>query len=231
MTDRASTPYPDEQVFYRRQTATSTAVIWLAGGVIALALAAVGFVLALVVRVHQTAQQIQASRGRRTALLAGGLGLALLIISGLLAWNTRSEMRAADRLQREGVPGDAQIEQRFLAPNGVTPRLVYRITTPDGRTASRNAEIQRPFWELLAQARTVPVVYVLDDPAISRLAFGEAEERDPFKQPGIGYLLPSAGAVLALILVLSAPFLWRGWDFKIDSRSGRISIRRPACLS
>ena len=80
---------------------------------------------------------------------------------------------------------------------------------------------------MLANVQTVPVVYVPDDPGISRLAFGEEEERDPFKQLGIGYGLPAVAAVVGLFILASAPFLWRGWDIKMDSKSGRISIRRP----
>jgi hypothetical protein len=240
MTAKASIRPSDERVFCRHQTATSTAVVWLACGVIALTLAAIGFVLAVVLRVDpfslhfmttlpalggigallvgwrtarapdevavgpegvriasrgrsstygweeigwssiqsgeffggrflklydcqgrrlarissaiedfdalakiiaqriaakpdQTAQQIQAAKGRKTALLAVGLGGALVVISGFLAWNTRSEIRAAERLKQEGIPGTLRSNNAFWRPTA--SRHASSIASPPLRDA------------------------------------------------------------------------------------------------
>ena len=174
----------------------------------------------------QTADRVRSSRGKRSAVFMAGTGVVGLAVAAAVAWMTYRELRA-DRLLRESaVPGEAQIEQRFLAPNGVTPRLVYRITAPGGRSATRNAEVARPVWDALAGARTVPVLYIPDEPGISRLAFGEAEDRDPFKQPLIGYGLPVAVALLSLFFLATAVLMWLGWDIDLDSKTGRVSIKR-----
>jgi hypothetical protein len=112
----------------------------------------------------QTASQIQLSKAKRTATLAAVAGVLGLAISGALAWHTRDEIRAARMLERSAVPGRAQIERRFLAPNGVTPRVIYRVTTPDGRSATHNAEVERRVWNALEGAQTVPVLYVPEEP-------------------------------------------------------------------
>ena len=47
--------------------------------------------------------------------------------------------------------------------------------------------MNRADWDRLEGATSVPVVYVPGEPAISRLAVGEAEERDPTHSPLVGY--------------------------------------------
>jgi hypothetical protein len=177
-------------------------------------------------RGDQTADRVRASRSKRSALFLAGTGVVFLAVAGAVAWMTYRERRAEQLLAASAVPGEAEIEQRFLAPNGVTPRLVYRVTTPDGRTATRNAEVERPVWDALAGARTVPVLYVLDEPAISCLASGEARDRDPFKEPLIGYGLPVTVALLSLFFLAMAILMWLGWDIDLDSKTGRFSIKR-----
>jgi hypothetical protein len=99
------------------------------------------------------------------------------------AWMMHDKQRAARRLKEAVVPGEATIERRFLAPYGVTPRLEYRITIPEGKAATRNTEVDREYWDSLEGARTSPVVFVPDEPSISRLEEGRAPERDLADQP------------------------------------------------
>jgi hypothetical protein len=173
-----------------------------------------------------TAGRIQASKARRTAIYMTLGGTVFLALAGFLAWETHREARAQRLLAETGIAGIAEIEDRFLAPNGVTPRLVYRITTADGRTASRNAEVERGVWDQLEGAKRVAVVYVPDEPAISRLAFGEAERRDFLKTPVGGYGLAGLVAAMSLFFIGAAILMFRGWDIDFDSKTRRISIKR-----
>jgi hypothetical protein len=172
------------------------------------------------------AGRIQTSKAKRTATLAAVMGVVLLAACAALAWNTHTEIRAARLLEESAVPGQAQIERRFLAPNGITPRLIYRVTTDDGRSATHNAEVERRVWEKLEGAQTVPVLYVPENPSISRLMIGEVKEPSSFQQPLIGYGLPIAGAVLAIFLLGAAAVLFSGWNIDLDSKTGRLSIKR-----
>jgi hypothetical protein len=175
---------------------------------------------------NQIADKIQLSKAKRTAILSAVVGVLALAISGLLAWHNHDEIRAARLLEQSAVPGTAEIEKRFLAPNGITPRLVYRITTPDGRSAENNVEVERRVWDKLEGAKSVPVLYVPEDPSISRLLIGEVESRDSAENPIIGYGLPAAGAALGLFFIGAAVLLSFGWSIDLDSKTGKLSIKR-----
>ena len=174
----------------------------------------------------ETADRIGRAKAKRTAVFWAVAAVALLALAGAIAWMTHRDLRAARLLQESAVPGEAEIEERFLAPNGVTPRLVYKITAPDGRSATRNAEVFRRLWDQLVGVKTVPVIYVPDEPWISRLAFGEPEDRELTKQPLIGYGLPALAAALSIYLLVAAVLMWRGWDIDFDSKTGHIAIKR-----
>jgi hypothetical protein len=173
-----------------------------------------------------TAGRIQLAKAKRTAVFTGLAGIVFLGVAGALAWTAHEKMRGARLLEETGALGVADIERRFLAPNGVTPRLVYRVTASDGRSGTRNAEVTRSVWNALDGAKTVPVVYVPEDPSFSRLAFGEVKEDDPLQQPLTGYGLPAIGAVMSLFFLAVAALNWCGWGLDLDSKSGRFSIRR-----
>ena len=173
-----------------------------------------------------TTDRIQAAKAKRSAVFMALGGVAFLALAVSVASMTRSDLRAARLLKEAAVPGQARIERRFLAPNGVTPRLEYRITTPEGRSATRNAEVVRPVWDALEGAQTVPVLYVPGEPSISRLAIGEAEDRDAFKNPVIGYGLPAIVALMSILFLVASALMWRGLDIDLDSKTGRLSIKK-----
>lgn len=177
-------------------------------------------------KTDDTATRIQVAKARRTGVLAGLTGLGLLALACAIAWMTSREIRAKHLLETQAIDGEAQIEDRFLAPNGVTPRLVYRITTADGQTATRNAEVLRDFWDKLADAKTVAVRYVPSEPSISRLAAGEPEDRDPFKEPLVGYGLPVVVGIMGIGLMVGAVLLWLGWDIGTDPETKRFRVKR-----
>jgi len=173
-----------------------------------------------------TTQRVQLTKARQSAVFIVVVSVVFLAVSAFVARETRDELRAKQRLQREAVPGEARIEERFLAPNGITPRLVYRIATPGGRSAQRNAEVERPVWDQLAGATTVAVLYVPDEPEISRLASGEVEDSSLFSQPLLGYGVPLALSLTCLVFLATAVLQWRGLDIDYDSKTGRFSIKR-----
>jgi hypothetical protein len=173
-----------------------------------------------------TAERIRTRKAKRSALLTAAVAVALLAAGGGLVWMTYREQRAARLLEQVAVPGEAEIVRRFLAPNGITPRLEYRVTTPAGRSATRNAEVTRPYWDSLEGAASVPVRYVPDEPKISRLVTGEPEETDITRKPLFGYGLSAAVSVLSLVLLGAAWLQWCGWDIDLDSKTGKLSIQR-----
>jgi hypothetical protein len=177
-------------------------------------------------RPGDTSEQIRIRKSRRSALITAAVSIALLTVAGLNVWMAHRQARADRLLEEAAVPGEAEIERRFLAPNGITPRLEYRVTTADGQSATRNAEVTRDYWDGLEGESTVPVVYVPGEPAISKLAEGEPESNDITDKPAVMYGLSIALAVLCLVFLAAAVLQWYGWDIDLDSKTGKISIRR-----
>lgn len=173
-----------------------------------------------------TARQIQAKKSRRTAVLSLATGVFLMVATVFVAWDTRETQEMARRLAAEGTPGKAEIVRRFLAPNGVTCRVEYRVTTPDGRSDTRNVEVEPAYWKALEGQTQVPIVYVPDKPQYSRLAFGEVVGRRTAERPLFGYGLAAVGAALALICLAGSVMLWNGRDVHYDSTTRRWSLQR-----
>lgn len=176
-------------------------------------------------KTDKTADRIQLSKARRAAVFSAILGLFGLASAPFLAWYTYDEQRAERLLQEAAVPGEATVEELFLAPNGVTPRLVYRITTPDGKTATRNAQLRRSLWDAFQGIKTVPVVYVPDEPEISRLQFGEDEDRRAFHSPWIGYLASGFFGVMAIGALAMTLIFWRGLTLAFDKEKGWFAFK------
>jgi len=166
------------------------------------------------------------AKARRSAVFVGMGGIAFIMLSVFVVVETRDTIRAERRFQEAAVPGQARIEERHMAPNGFTPSLVYRIIAPGGRSARRNAEVERSVWDQLAGCVAVPVFYVPDEPEISHLAAGEVEDLSLFKQPLLGYGMPAVLTVMSLFFLAAAALQWRGWDIDLDSRTGCLSIKR-----
>lgn len=192
--------------------------------------ALVGFdELAELIRAHTRSEEpasdeARLRRSRRSALLIGLGGAAFLALSLFVGGSGLHDERGERLLRTSAVAGNAAIERRFIAPNGVTPRLVYHVTTPSGKSASRNAQVTRSYWESLAGASEVPVRYVPEEPEFSRLAQGEVASRDVMDRPGVTQGIALLGVLISLLLLYGASLQWRGLDLKQDSKTGKWSI-------
>lgn len=173
-----------------------------------------------------TAERLQRRKSRRSALFLGGTAVGLLALAAANLWMAQRAVWADRLLDEAAIPGEAEIVRRFIAPDGVTARLEYRVTAPDGRQATRNAEVTRAYWDSLEGATTAPVMYVTARPGISRLATGEVSDDDPARRPGLMYALSGVLVLICVLLFGAAVLQWRGWDIDLDSKTGRISIKR-----
>jgi hypothetical protein len=181
---------------------------------------------ALAAKRDGTAERVQLGRACRSAIVMLFGGLFAIGLGAVNFASARADERAARLLATEARPGIARIKRRFIAPNGVTPRLVYEVRAPDGRTGERNAEVERDYWDSLADATSVPVSYVASDAGVSRLARGEVIKNDWTDQPRFRYILSVLIALVGLIGLAAGGLSWRGWDIDIDSKTGKLSIRR-----
>ena len=179
-------------------------------------------------RPDDTAERVRRKKGRTSAIIATAGGLGLLAAAIGIAWMTRHEQRAEKLLREQGTPGTGVIVRRFLAPNGITPRLEYSVSTSAGLAPKRNAEVERGYWDSLEGAKEVPVTYVPSEPSISRLTTGEVErsKKDFTRTPAGGYTLAAAGGLMSLLMLGAGAMQFCGWDIDLDSKSGKLAIKR-----
>lgn len=163
---------------------------------------------------------------RRKAKLLGSVCFVfgcLMVAATIFVTYENFEKQRSDRLlAAQGVVGEAEIVERFVAPNGVTKRIKYRVENSE----VQNVEVEPNYWDQLENDKTVPVVYVPGEPDISRLESGEVKEDDFVDTPMGGYLLAGLGGVMSLFLVGFSPFAWLGYDFGYDQTQKIWKLKR-----
>jgi hypothetical protein len=152
------------------------------------------------------------------ALLFGGLITTLIVID-------RIEARDAKLLEEQGQPATAKMLRHFTAPDGVTRRIEYRVTDASGKTGDHNVEVKQDVWSLMSRMTELPVVAVPGRPDVARLMFGEVKDDHGLSHPQ-KILLFSGGGALCLFFVVAAVLNWRGIDLDLDSKTGKLSIKR-----
>ena len=151
---------------------------------------------------EQVVAGVKLKKGRQAAVIAVAAAVLFLALGIFMAWETYETQRTADLLATRGVAGEAEVLRWFVAPNGVTTRVEYRVPGQDGQ---QNVEVEKDVWAERRGRTRVPVIYVPEEPSVSRLAFGEV----PAQTPG-GYWLSALAGVMALGMLVGAGFAWRG---------------------
>jgi len=166
--------------------------------------------------------RILSRKAKRAGILTFVFGCFLATAAVFIALQTHWDQRANKLLADKGVAGEGEIVSRFTAPDGVTRRLEYRVAG----AGVRNAEVHPVFWAMLEDAKTVPVVYVPDEPDISRLEIGEVKDDDLLKSPKGAYPLAALGGLMALFMLGYSPFAWKGYDLGFDDKERTWRITR-----
>jgi hypothetical protein len=169
-----------------------------------------------------TSLRIMSRKAKRAGLLFFAFGCILALGAGSVALRTHETQRAKELLAVKGVQGEAEIARRFVAPNGVTKRIEYRVQG----SKLKNVEVNPIFWDQLEHAKTVPVVYIAEEPDISRLEFGEVNKDDFTRTPAGGYLLAALGGLMALFVLGFSPFAWMGYDLAFDKEQRVWKLKR-----
>lgn len=173
-------------------------------------------------KADDTAITILSRKAKRMGLVCFVFGSLLTAAAVFVAIETHSKQRAKELLAAKGVPGEAEIIRRFVAPNGVTRRLEYRVQG----AAVRSVEVEPFVWGLLENAKTVPVIYVPNEPDVSQVVAGEVEDDDFAKKPGGGYLVAGLGGLMALFMLAFSPFAWMGYDLALDDKTRIWKVKR-----
>ncbi len=106
----------------------------------------------------------------------------------------------------------------------MTPRLEYEFAAENGQKITRDAMLTQAAWNGLDGADTVAVRYVPSDPDNNRLVAEEVEGE--FGSPATNLLLSIAVGAIAGFFIGVGLMQWFGWDIDLDSKTGKLSIKR-----
>jgi len=122
------------------------------------------------------------------------------------------------------VPGIGTITHRFIAPNGVTTRIEYTVKAPDGKTGSHNAEVSREYYDRLAGAKTIPVMYVPSDPDVTRLMAGEIPDSGNVDSSILIPVVLLVGA-MSIVFIVGGILSLTGRELYMSKSTGRPAIK------
>lgn len=169
-------------------------------------------------------EEFHRKRVSRAPYIVIAAGIVLLPLSAFLAWNTWDTQRTARLLETAAIPGNATIVRLFLASDGVTRRLEYRVNAAGRNPPIRNVEITEALWLQLKGAQTVPVLFVPNEPEISRLTDGEVPRVVNEHSPIFDYGLALAMSLFALLFLCAGLLNASGWNVEFDH------VKRRFCL-
>lgn len=174
---------------------------------------------------HDLTQRARLAKARKDILPACLFGSIMLFLCAFLINDTLKQQKAARDLVTYGVEAEAEIINKILAPNGITHRLEYQITTPDGLTGTRNAEVLPEYWNSLDSISSVPVIYLPSNPSNSRLITGEPDQIPFMDTPLFKYALSACLLPFVLFFFVGAAFCWYGMELRFDEKNFSFSVR------
>lgn len=172
------------------------------------------------------AAEVQKKTFRKQGLLLCCLGPFFILIAAANVWIAWDEQRTDHLFATQAVMGEATVLRHFVAPDGRTKRMKYRVTTPEGLTGEHNVEVDPTLWQMTKGFDTVQVLYVPSEPSISKLLFGEIEDPVMDMNPRVMYWASGAMALLGLIAVVIGAMNLKGID--IEKQIKQWFVKRAA---
>jgi hypothetical protein len=150
----------------------------------------------LAAKPHAKSEAVATRRLRkRAAGLICGAFLAWAL-GGANGWLAYSDARAQRLLKESSVPGEAMVVRKFVAPDGRTHRIEYRLAGVDGAPLE-NVEVNPLFWSAMVEGQRLPVLYVPADPSVSHLRIGQIDDMQ--MSSAVHYGLSAGIAVLGVV--------------------------------
>ncbi|MBX7259761.1 MAG: hypothetical protein K1Y02_25630 [Candidatus Hydrogenedentes bacterium] len=143
---------------------------------------------------------------RSLAMFLAIAGPAFVALGLAVAYATYDEQRCFRLIEEQGVQGFGQVEALPTAMAGPVKRVVYRVQSPNGKTAKCDMSVDPEYWKSLQIGSMIPIVYVPDVPRYSRLL--NQEPRRYYSSPK-DYLLAFGISLLGLFATFLARRLWR----------------------
>jgi hypothetical protein len=170
--------------------------------------------LAIRARQVQSPQQSHVKRGqnRRKGVFFMVFGVVFTALGAANAWIALKEHSDNDLFQKLGRPTNAAVVRQFIAPDGRTHRIEFRVDdVPNAPVV--NVEANQFLWAAMKPGQHIPVVAVPGRPDIAHLAIGEVRNNltPPF---GMMMLLSVVISVFAIAVFVVGVLVFRGMQAK-----------------
>jgi hypothetical protein len=164
-------------------------------------------------------------KSRRNAVFFLAVGLLALAGAAWTAWTSYTIRRAEEMLRTQAVDGQAVIVRKFVAPDGRTRRVEFRVAGAGHDAYLHNIEVDPKFWPLLREGMRVPIKTVSSHPEIARFP---GEIRDEFLNPSpkTNLLLAAGLTLLGAFMTAGAVLAFKGIDIATDPATGKLRINR-----
>ena len=168
------------------------------------------------IRAHQIPSPQQAAvkrgQGRRKGVFFMAFGVVFIALAVVNGWIALKDRRDQELFQKLGRSTEATIVRQFIAPDGRTHRIEFRVDdVPDAPVV--NVEVNEILWMVMTPGRHMAVIAVPGRPDLAHLTMGEIA--DNFAPP-FGIMLPASIAVglFAMAIFVLGILVFRGMQAK-----------------
>ena len=180
----------------------------------------------LTARPSPHSSDVQWRKSRRNAVFFLFLAVFAAAGGGFMGWTGYTERRDAQLMDTRGVDGEGLVVRKFVAPDGRTHRIEYRVAGAGDDAYLHNVEVDPRVWLLLESGSRLPIKTVPGHPEIARLRAGEIADDFHNLPPLISALFAAALVVMSLVFAAGAFLAFRGIDIATDPVTGRLKVNR-----
>ena len=152
----------------------------------------------------------------------------LLALAGaaFMGWTIYDQRRTDHLLRTEAIDGEGVVVRKFVAPDGRTHRIEYRVAGAGDNAKLHNVEVDPALWVVLDPGARLPIITVPGHADIARLRAGEIEDEFLNPPPILNVLLFIGMSLMAILFLVAAILGFKGIDIGTDKATGKLKIER-----
>jgi hypothetical protein len=165
-------------------------------------------------------------KSKRSGVMLLMLAIIPLAGSVWLAWMAYATNRDNQLMHTQGVQTEAILVRKFIAPDGRTHRIEYRVAETGEGAPVHNVEIDKLDWTLLQPGAHLPVKTVPGHPEIAELLSGEIKDEVLNPSTTMNVLLSLGVFVMGIMFLVFAILRIKGIDIITDPMTGKLKVER-----